>query len=88
MCIFTQNLSYYPIQNAIQTKENIDQYLEKQIDDIIGENKYIDLTAPTLKKKSSQMVKNVEIDNKSNWKCKLFKNIEINYEKVSTSKNI
>ena len=34
------------------------------------------------------MVKNVEIDNKSNWKCKLFKNIEINYEKVSTSKNI
>ena len=48
---------------------------------IIGDNGYILLTAPTLKKKSSQIIKDVEINNEANWKYKHFKSIEINYKK-------
>ena len=50
---------------------------------IIGENDFIVLTVPTLKKKSSQIIKDVEINNKTNWKYKHFKSIEINYKKSS-----
>ena len=48
---------------------------------IIGENDYIVLTVPTLKKKSSQIIKDVEINNETNWKYKHFRSIEINYKK-------
>ena len=50
---------------------------------IIGESNYIVLTVPTLKNKSSRIIKDVEIDNKTNWKYKHFKSIEINYKKSS-----
>ena len=48
---------------------------------IIGENDYIVLTVPTLKKKSSQIIKDVAIYNETNWKYKHFRSIEINYKK-------
>ena len=35
---------------------------------IIGESNYIVLTVPTLKNKSLRIIKDVEIDNKTNWK--------------------
>jgi len=50
---------------------------------IIGESNYIVLTVPTLKNKSSRLIKDIEIDNKTNWKDKHFKSIDINYKKSS-----
>jgi hypothetical protein len=48
---------------------------------IIGDKSYIMLTVPTLKKNSSELIKDIQINNTANWKHKHFKSIEINYKK-------
>ena len=50
---------------------------------ILSGDDYIVLTVPTLGKKTSRLIKDVEINNKTNWKYKHFKSIEINYKKSS-----